>query len=809
MLIPGHEISVANGTQAIYNGFDNCLTFEIDEARQSLAANDSLMYDFERGMQAPALEMTLRGFRVDINEREKSIFKSRKRRESVNKLISEITSAICPDTYTAKLPGSRVQLLDLFYEKMKLHPIQRWINGEMKRQMNRETLEKLETQSIWASPLINAILFSRDMSKTLQVLETEIINHSRPGEAMNWRWHCSYNIGGTATGRWSSSKSPFEVYSTDTNVWKQSGNNFQNVTEELRRIFIPDEGMKLYGIDKAQSEARDVGWFCGLVFGDWSYLDACESGDLHTYVTRLLYPNWTWTGDIRKDRAIANRKFHRFDSYRQASKKLGHACVTSDHEVLTPNGWVPITDKPPVIMQFGRFGSKFVEVEKWTDDPEWTGNFHTWEGQSISITMNETHNVLYTTTDIKGLQFDKVPNIPYSAKIPLGFAYIGGDNQKVTPQIARLIAAYQCDGNWQPGSKQIRFHMIKERKFQRLSKLANLANIETGRTDEERAWIRIEDINDWPKRAGAYLLTWSREALKAYLDELPHWDGHFAPTYTILSSTNYEHLEWIQTCNRIIGYGGRIAKKPLSGFGSQTYTLQINNREYAVLKSVSKKSMEYKTSRVLCPTVASKAFYVRRNGKISVTGNTNYYGKAREIARQTRIPQNLVQEFQDRYFTAFPCIRMMHNWVPAFLQKNRFLVNSFGRRRDFFDHPKSEETIKSAIAYLFQSATGDCLNLGLYRLWKNMGRRIQILSQLHDAVYFQAPIPRNDDEEQALLHEAISHIEVEQHDPKSGRRMTIPGEAVGGFNWAHRFRLLEDGTPDDWNPNGLSEIRMH
>lgn len=514
MLIPGHEISVRDGTQAIYNGFDCALTFEVNEARQGLRTNDTLIYDFERAMCAPALEMMLRGFRVDIETREREIINTKNRRDSVNQLISILLDAV-RFPHTAKLTGSQKQLQSLFYDCMKLKPIERWDvqSGEIKRPMTRDVLEKLETQDRFASPLINAILFSRDMTKTLQVLETEITDHTEPGSHnLNWRWHCSYNIGGTSTGRWSSSKSPFQEFNKESKTWVQSGSNFQNLTEELRRIFIPDPGFKLYGIDKAQSEARDVGWFCGITFGDWSYLDAAESGDLHTAVTRMLYPEWSWTGNLEKDKQIANRKFHRFDSYRQASKKLGHA--------------------------------------------------------------------------------------------------------------------------------------------------------------------------------------------------------------------------------------------------------------------------------------------------------TNYFGKAREISRQTRIPLNLVEEFQTRYFAAFPCIQKMHNWVAENLQRYRYLVNSFGRRRDFFGHPKSDETLKSAIAYMFQSATGDCLNLGLYRLWKTMGREIQILSQLHDAVYFQAPIPANDNIEQEMLKRAINCIEVEQFDPKSGRRMKIPGEVITGYNWAHRFRLLEDGTPDDWNPNGLDTVRI-
>jgi hypothetical protein len=148
----------------------------------------------------------------------------------------------------------------------------------------------------------------------------------------------------------------------------------------------------------------------------------------------------------------------------------------------------------------------------------------------------------------------------------------------------------------------------------------------------------------------------------------------------------------------------------------------------------------------------------------------------------------------------------MHQWVAEHLQRDRFLVNSFGRRRDFFDRPDIEETLKSAIAYMFQSATGDCLNLGLYRLWKKMGAGpVQLLSQLHDAIYFQLP-KTSEREEMDWLASALDCVQITQK--FNGRSMTIPGEITGGFNWAHRFRLLEDGSLDDWNPSGLDGIRL-
>lgn len=200
-------------------------------------------------------------------------------------------------------------------------------------------------------------------------------------------------------------------------------------------------------------------------------------------------------------------------------------------------------------------------------------------------------------------------------------------------------------------------------------------------------------------------------------------------------------------------------------------------------------------------------FFTYRDVSKRVGHATNYMGKPEEISKQTRLPLPIARDFQQRYFAAFPCISRMHSWVAQQLQRERFLVNSFGRRRDFFDRPDTNETLKSGVAYLFQSATGDCVNLGLWRLWRHMGHRVQILSQLHDAIYFQAP-QMSETEEKSMLREALAWVEVEQWDSRSCRTMRIPGEVVGGFNWSHRFRLREDGSLDDWNPRGLDKIRI-
>src|SRR6185312_15293730 len=270
-LTPEHASALSEpDSHQIYCGLDCAVTFEVHEALNNVlgvtdADNDAqypLHYSFERALQAPALDMMLRGFKIDGFERARGIAAKRSEREAL-----------------------QTQLDEFFYSRMRLPEV--WISqkGERKLSTNREALEKLDLY-FHARPLIALILDIRELTKLLSVLETEV---SRDG-----RMRTSYNIGGTSVGRWSSSSDVTGV-----------GTNLQNITPELRRMFIADDGWKICGIDLEQSEGRDVGFLIGILFNDWTYLDACEQGDLHTTTARLVWPTLPWTGDKKLDREIA------------------------------------------------------------------------------------------------------------------------------------------------------------------------------------------------------------------------------------------------------------------------------------------------------------------------------------------------------------------------------------------------------------------------------------------------------------------------------------------------------------------------
>ena len=136
-LEPGDKLS-----RQVYNGLDCCLTFEVLEALRGLQGNaDHPIYDFERALQAPLLEIMLRGFKVDEYSRREAIQQLENEIAHYQSILNEFAAAIWDKPLN---PNSPKQLIEFFYGKMRLPEV--WISkkGQSKLSTDREALEKLD-----------------------------------------------------------------------------------------------------------------------------------------------------------------------------------------------------------------------------------------------------------------------------------------------------------------------------------------------------------------------------------------------------------------------------------------------------------------------------------------------------------------------------------------------------------------------------------------------------------------------------------------------------------------------------------------
>src|SRR6266702_309356 len=110
-----HEVSIELGSIPIYCSTDAMLTHEIDEVTEShMTPESQLIYNFERGLQGPVLEMTQLGCRVNPYERERVITETAAKLKATEHTLQRLVTAIIDD-YNPTFPNSSTQLYDFFY----------------------------------------------------------------------------------------------------------------------------------------------------------------------------------------------------------------------------------------------------------------------------------------------------------------------------------------------------------------------------------------------------------------------------------------------------------------------------------------------------------------------------------------------------------------------------------------------------------------------------------------------------------------------------------------------------------------------
>ena len=284
----------------VYNGLDVCITADVlDALLPQLDNTTASTYAFSRALQGPVLEMRIRGTLIDQPRKAEVIDELWEVLDEYERILNRIVlDGVGMPSFNWR---SNKDLCQLFYGELGLPPIHHGasLTADMAA---REKLEVYPAATILAR-LINTLA---ELGKKINVLRTEIDTDGRI--------RTSYNIAGTSTGRFSSSLSEFGT-----------GGNLQNVEESLRSIFISDPGYKFAKFDAKSGESFVVGAIEWNLFRDPKFLDACQSGDVHTAVAQRVWSSaLPWTGNIDVDKEIAERDYYRHFSYRFMCKKIGH-----------------------------------------------------------------------------------------------------------------------------------------------------------------------------------------------------------------------------------------------------------------------------------------------------------------------------------------------------------------------------------------------------------------------------------------------------------------------------------------------------
>jgi hypothetical protein len=781
MLVATHELDVDSGSDQVYNALDCALTHEIFSELKKQSSQAAPAYGFELALQAPVLEMMLRGMRVDPGARELGINATKKSLERLDYILQTLANAVWSKGLN---PNSGKQLKEFFYEHLGVHPIVTWVKGERKEPMDRKVLEKIEDY-FQARPIVAAILAHRDLDKTLQVLEKEV--------DPDWRMRTSYNIGGTKSARFSSSASTTGtgcvLPSTEVltpSGWKRidqvrdgslimqwirernalefvpctihvqdfSGEMYKAKTEQMLQTLTPDHRVIHYDsrmIHSAVSPAKDVALLSqsAIPLGG-HYIGAYF--EIPAYAAMLMadfsIEDNGWRGEFSKARKI-NRFLHlaRENKIDYTENKARPGCrrfrVSGQQHI--PKKWGPwildLTASSAVnLLEEARHwdshdrGSGFIFSTADEEQATWFATLAHIVGRAATIRRTEQSAGSYSNTvmwnvNVKDRCHSRVQRHHWETVSYTGKVYC--------PQV--------------PSS----FWLMREDKFISVTGNTNMQNI-----TEDLRHIFIAD-----------------------------------PGYVLYN------IDAEQSDSRMVGYMCGLL------FDDWTYldACESSDLHTTVARMVWTNELPWTGDMKRDRKIADQNFHRHfsyRDCCKRIGHGRNFLGKPDTLSKETAVPKNLVIDFCEKYDDAFPGIRKWQIWTANQLQEHQQLITIHGRKRDFFDRTDADETIRKGLAFLAAAPTADNINLGMWRVWRYMPQ-VQLLGQVHDSILFQA----KESEDKATIAAEAQRLLTTELTAPSGRKFVVPTEVKIGYNWGNYIPPDEEkGTPEK-NPRGLRKFR--
>ncbi len=282
----------------IYCGLDATTTGQLAPILSSqFTPSTHLIYNFEKSLLAPTMDMMLYGIQVDAGLRLQTISELE---EETKKNTYNLWQTVAQIGFQGKFSiASNDDLQDFLYGYLGITPVKTFTKGEEKISVGAPALKKIREANPSLEPFIDLILHTKDTQKLTSTLKM----HLRRG-----RFHTSFNFA-TETGRWSSSKGVFG-----------DGSNAQNLDPRFRRILIADPGQIFVYVDLSSAESVCVAYLAD----DLAYIKATTESDIHTYVAQLCNPELPWPSDPAEALIFAETtKLDNVD-LRSLAKKGGH-----------------------------------------------------------------------------------------------------------------------------------------------------------------------------------------------------------------------------------------------------------------------------------------------------------------------------------------------------------------------------------------------------------------------------------------------------------------------------------------------------
>src|SRR5574337_365470 len=389
-----------------YNCLDCTYTLEVHLKQKEWLEKLHLekVNEFQQAMLYPVLHAITTGVKVDLEERDRQI-------RYLDEQILHL-EGVLKQCFGEVNVNSPKQIKELFLYTLGQKPIYSRSTG--KPSFGDEMLHSYAQREVLLKPFVNLILDLR----TLMKLKSSFLEASLDE---NKRMKYSFNIAGDAQSnsapysyRLSSGKNIFGQglniqtlpSSKSKSIAKASMRGLKNLPN-LRKIFVPDEGMMMFDSD-------------------------LDRADLQVVV-------WEIEDKILKDE-------------REFAKLFCHACVDAEHEFLSPDGWHKVSelndDSVIMICDIDGDNAHFEKVEGYFSGPS-REVMYSQSQFNYNQRVTGDHTVPYRSH--KKNLFTRRDELPQSASISFPISCTAEGTVPVYLPI--LLGKIHCRGTYLPNSE--------------------------------------------------------------------------------------------------------------------------------------------------------------------------------------------------------------------------------------------------------------------------------------------------------------------------------------------------------------------
>ena len=323
--------------------------------------------------------------------------------------------------------------------------------------------------------------------------------------------------------------------------------------------------------------------------------------------------------------------------------RTGRWCLTGDHEVLTPNGWVRLDDWTGGDIICWNRASEQLSFQKSS------ALCFPYEGPMIKITGQRcaqisTPDHKMAVADYKGTWADKMAGelVGQSFRLPFtGYRQKPVAGPSASNAELRVLIMTQADGHY-TADGCLRFHFKKERKIKRCRVL--LRRVELPYTEHENGdrtttiTVLSRHLPIWlrqfrSKTYGPWLLN---EDPVTFFDELEHWDAYrCGPNSIQYTTTTKQNADLVQALAVTSGLSATLVEKPRDNERwSTAYAVNIWLNPGRVSRITGRQTETTGFSGVVyCAETPTGYFMVRREGKVWITGNSGRRVQLQNLAK--------------------------------------------------------------------------------------------------------------------------------------------------------------------------------